>query len=786
MRKVALLALMSLFVSIYSQAAERVDLRRADMPGNTFANDLNSLLNLGPNAGLDVLRVSFDKDGTRNTRYQQTYNGIPVWGHNVIVSTRTDNSIVTMHGDAITGIPQTLSTTTALSAQDVLASMKAEHSGENKAGLIYRNEHSDLVVYLDGNAPTLAYSVNFFQDKAEGGEPSRPYFIVDAGNGQILRTWEGLTTGLEGTGPGGNAKTGQYEYGSGGRPFLDVAVAGSTHTMNNTNVKTINLNHGTSGTTAYSYTGPRNTVKTINGAYSPLNDAHHFGGVVFNMYSDWYGTAPLSFQLSMRVHYSSSYENAFWDGSAMTFGDGATTFYPLVSLDVSAHEVSHGFTEQNSGLIYSGQSGGMNEAFSDMAGEAAENYDNGSNDWEVGADIFKAAGALRYMHNPPLDGSSIDHASNYYAGLDVHYSSGVFNKAFYLLATTAGWTTKTAFACFVKANQDYWTAGSTYDQGGQGVVDAAVALTYDADDVVAAFSQVGVSTIGPGGNYTPVANFTFTTTDLAADFTDASTDQDGTVVAWAWDFGDGNNSTATNPSHTYASAGTYNVSLTVTDDLSATGNTSKSVTVSIPVALTDGVAATGLSAATDAWTHYYIDVPAGQTSLNIDLSGGTGDADMYVKFGSQPTDTDYDCRSWTANNDESCSFSSPAAGRWNISIFAYSGYSGASLLADYNLSSCADGATINNLSGTSGFDYYTQDVPACAISLTVGISGGTGDCDLYLNFGSQPDTLTYDCRPYLSGNSETCNVSNPQTGTYHIGLRAYSAYTGVTLTKGYQ
>ena len=65
--------------------------------------------------------------------------------------------------------------------------------------------------------------------------------------------------------------------------------------MNNTNVKTVNLNHGTSGSTAFSYGCYRNTVKQINGAYSPLNDAHYFGGVIFDMFSDWYSTAPLTF-----------------------------------------------------------------------------------------------------------------------------------------------------------------------------------------------------------------------------------------------------------------------------------------------------------------------------------------------------------------------------------------------------------------------------------------------------------------------------------------------------------
>jgi vibriolysin len=96
-------------------------------------------------------------------------------------------------------------------------------------------------------------------------------------------------------------------------------------------------------------------------------------------------------------------------------------------------------------LQVSQESGGMNEAFSDMAGEAAENYMNGSNDWMVGEQIFKGAGALRYMDVPSQDGRSINHASDMTSGMDVHYSSGVYNRAFYLLATTNGWLVQSAF-----------------------------------------------------------------------------------------------------------------------------------------------------------------------------------------------------------------------------------------------------------------------------------------------------------------------------------------------------
>lgn len=316
-----------------------------------------------------------------------------------------------------------------------------------------------------------------------------------------------IVSSFDATGPGGNLKTGGYLYGT-DFDFLDVVEESTNNcTMNNANVKTVNLNHGTSGSTAYSFSCPENTYKYINGAYSPLNDAHYFGGVVYDMYQAYVGQPPLTFQLTMRVHYSTNYQNAFWDGSAMTFGDGGSTFYPLVSLDVSSHEVSHGFTEQNSNLTYSGESGGINEAFSDMAGEAAEFFMRGQNDFLVGWDIFKATnGALRYMCNPTQDGNSIDHVDQYYGGLDVHYSSGIYNKAFCELAKSSGWDTKTAFQTFARANQFYWTANTGFTSGAQDVVDAAGDLNFDPQAVAAAFAAVGITGLSlPGETNPPTA-----------------------------------------------------------------------------------------------------------------------------------------------------------------------------------------------------------------------------------------------------------------------------------------
>src|SRR3546814_3036481 len=100
------------------------------------------------------------------------------------------------------------------------------------------------------------------------------------------------------------------------------------------------------------------------------------------MYNDYLQTSPLTNKVTLKVHYSTNYENAFWEPATQTmyFGDGASTFYPLVGLDVLAHEVSHGYTEQNSNLEYAYQPGGINEAFSAMAGEAAEFFFKGEND----------------------------------------------------------------------------------------------------------------------------------------------------------------------------------------------------------------------------------------------------------------------------------------------------------------------------------------------------------------------------------------------------------------------
>jgi len=669
-----------------AHAANRVDLQRHDLTKlkRQYAAEVartgvaamahsrhERLLRLDAESRL-LLKARHADHGVRNSRYQQTFRGIPVFGEHVIVSEDAAGNVRALFGRKVDGLARDLpSTTGRLRAPQALALGRRAALGARAVSMVVRDEKAEKVVFVgeDGRA-RLAYAVSFFADAPRGGAPTRPLVLVDADTGAVLARRENLQHVEIGTGPGGNLKTGQYEYGT-DFGFNDVAQSGSTCTMNNANVKSVNLNHGTSGSTAFSYTCPRNTFKTINGAYSPINDAHFFGGVVYDMYNAYVGSPPLTFQLTMRVHYSTNYENAFWDGSSMTFGDGLNRFYPLVSLDVSAHEVSHGYTEQNSGLIYDNQPGGMNEAFSDMAGEAAEYYMHGSNDFLVGAQIFKAPGeALRYMANPPQDGISIDHVDDYNDGVDVHYSSGIYNKAFYTLANTAGWNTQTAFQAFARANRDYWTPSSSFNQGACGVQTAATDLGFDAADVAAAFAVVGVECVPPQP----------------------------------------------------------------------------------PQPLSNGVPVTGLSGSGGSEQLFTLEVPAGASGLSFTTSGPNGDADLYVKFGSQPTTASYDCRSISASSNETCNIASAQAGTYYVLVYGYTSFSGLTLTGSY------DGGGGGNDAPTAGFNFS-------ASRLTVSFTDTSTDGD-----------GTIASRLWNFGDGSTSTAANP-THTY----AAQGTYT-VTLT----
>jgi lysyl endopeptidase len=235
-------------------------------------------------------------------------------------------------------------------------------------------------------------------------------------------------------------------------------------------------------------------------------------------------------------------------------------------------------------------------------------------------------------------------------------------------------------------------------------------------------------TSGGGGNVAPVANFSFTTSELTASFTDGSSDSDGTIASRSWNFGDGGTSSAASPSRTYAAAGTYSVTLTVTDNGGLSHSTTKSVTVSsssLPV-LTNGVPVNNLSAtAGNSTVVYMMNVPAGATNLKFVTSGGTGDADLYVKFGSAPTDSSYDCRPYTGGNAETCNIATVQAGTYYVKLKAYTTFSGVTLTGSFTAPCTTNCGTTQTYTNTA--DYTISDNATVDSPITVsGRSGNAG------------------------------------------------------------
>ncbi|WDE11708.1 S8 family serine peptidase [Thalassomonas haliotis] len=214
-----------------------------------------------------------------------------------------------------------------------------------------------------------------------------------------------------------------------------------------------------------------------------------------------------------------------------------------------------------------------------------------------------------------------------------------------------------------------------------------------------------------------------------------------------------------------------------------------SVVVEPPVTgteLTNGVAKTSLSGAKDETQVFTLEVPAGATGLSFNSTGGSGDADMYVKFGSAPTTGSggYDCRSWNSNSTESCDIATAQAGTYYVMLNGYSAYSGVSLTGSFTEGSSNQGGSMQEtgVAASSGYaKFFTIEVPAGMTSLDITTTGGSGDADLYVRFGSQPTSSTYDCLSEKSSNEETCSFTSPSAGTWHIAVNAYSTFSGVTL-----
>ncbi|MGW2748690.1 M4 family metallopeptidase [Streptomyces sp. NPDC001450] len=393
-------------------------------------------IGLGAKEKLVVKDVVKDVDGTVHTRYERTYAGLPVLGGDLVVHTtksgRTEG-ISTATKAKLKLASLTPQIAAAKAEKQALGLAKAAGSAKTAADQAPRK-----VIWAVSGKPVLAYEtvVGGLQDD---GTPNQLHVITDAVTGKKLFQYQGIETGV-----------GNTHYS--GKVDLSTTQSGSSYTLTDASRgghKTYNLDHGSSGTgTLFSQSGDTWGDGTVSNAATAAADAAYGAQETWDFYKKAFGRSGIKNDgvgAYSRVHYGNSYVNAFWDDSCfcMTYGDGEGNNDPLTALDVAGHEMSHGVTSNTAGLEYTGESGGLNEATSDIMGTGVEFYaDNSSDpgDYLIGEKInINGDGKpLRYMDKPSKDGGSADYWSSSVGGLDVHYSSGVANHFFYLLSEGSG------------------------------------------------------------------------------------------------------------------------------------------------------------------------------------------------------------------------------------------------------------------------------------------------------------------------------------------------------------
>ena len=639
-----------------------------------------------------VLRkVRTDEMGSRHYRYQQKFNGLDVVGGDLAIHVDVKGAIYAVNGSARGDL------SSDLGAHDIGSSAALSRIAADSrfGGMSTSSPRAVYIITEDGRYK--AYEV--VVEGMRGQDPARDKVYVDVDSGAI------------------------------------VAVHPQIYFAKNRRAYSANNSSSLPGTLRRSEGQGASGDIDVDAYYNNAGTTWDFYNNKFNR--DSYDNAGAV--LIGSVHYSVNYCNAFWNSTQMVYGDGnGSSCLPLArSIDVTAHELTHAVTERESGLIYSGESGGLNESMSDIFGNSAEAFADGggtgplqvsADTWKVGEDILPPA--LRYMNDPAADGSSLDFWTSGAGNVDVHYSSGISNLAFYLLSQGGthprgkstqqvnGIGIENAVRVFYAINTDYLTSSSNFLAARNASMTAANALGFtqaQKDSVQNAWAAVGVGT-GTGGG------------------------------------GGGG------------------------DD----------------VPLTNGVPITGISGATGDLKYYKLDVPSGASNLRFTISGGTGDADLYVQFGQRPTTSSYVCRPYLNGNSETCNITTAQVGTYYVMLHGYAAYSGVSLTGSYTTGGGGDGVTVlvdgvpvTGISGATGSNKYWKIQTPAGARLTVQISGGTGDADLYTRFGAKPTTSTYLCRPYLYGNNETCTVASTSAGYYYVMLRGYTSYSGVTLRGDY-
>lgn len=501
------------------------------LPGISQAVEVRPILgNEAQSLHSQVMEHQLLSRSDKHERYQVTYKGLPVWGYHLIKHHQGKTSYT---GFQILGLEKEIpSIESQFAAQDIINQYSALNA---------KHPQAVKIIYIDKGKARLAYHLKYYM--GDQHHLSQPNKIIDANSGKVLKSYDSLHRQRIGQGMGGNLtslehRDGLFQYGSSAFGWsslgrFDVTVENGRCIVANQTFEIINMQNKAfdwdmfpivvdkeQEYEAFSYLCNKKTqyVNKDDGGYapahegiSPINDSMYFSQTTLDMYQMVYGDdKPFGDDLPIRVYtHLANLDNAFSIGTEyeqgkllthqqVVIGNGDMMFAPMSQTTIP-HELSHNVTSNYSDLIYEGQSGAINEAFSDMADLALRSflrrqfawYWDGE-DWTIGREETLSGEPLRYMEKPSDDGFSIDSAKDYYEGIDVHLASGVFNRAFYLLAHQPDWDAEKAFQVMFDANRYYWMPNSNYDYAACGVIRATEDLNWDSAAVKDAFAQVDV------------------------------------------------------------------------------------------------------------------------------------------------------------------------------------------------------------------------------------------------------------------------------------------------------
>jgi Zn-dependent metalloprotease len=598
------------------------------MPEKDAVEFMTALLFADNGSDLQLIRSEQDDLGFTHNRYQVRFNQVPVSGK-VIVAHFREHKLVSLNGElfafegAKNGFGLTAEAALAAALKHVNATKYKWESKDEEAHMAkalndpnfsYSPKAEKVLIEKNGQL-FAAYKFNIYAEVPL----YRADVFVNASTGKVITENNQICT----VNTPGTAAT-KYS----GTQTIVCDFNGSTNTLKETTrglgVETYSL----SNTTTYTNVNfnSASSTWTLSTFDQGALDAHWGAEKTYDYYWTQHNRNSVNnagYKLISYVHYSTNYQNAFWDGQRMTYGDGGGTYKIFTALDICGHEVSHGMTSNTSNLNYSNESGALNESYSDIFGTCIENYARPTNwNWKIGEDIMNSAAGLRNMSNPNLFGDPDTYGgTNWYTGTadngGVHTNSGVSNFWFYLLTAGGSGTNDLANTYsvsglgFTSASRIAFRALTVYYTSTTNFATARNLSIQAAKDLFGDCSNEMIQTmnawhaVGVGNKYVPGvvgANFNagftnFCTLPVTINFTNLTP----YASQYQWNFGDGGIATTTNAIHTYTAGGNYTVKLKAIGCSNAADSMTKASYIQInipPIPVTSSVVACANSAVT--------------------------------------------------------------------------------------------------------------------------------------------------------------------------------------------